>query len=286
MRRICALWLLLVCLPGLALAEGVIFYPRDEAPSLFIGGDAPLEIYFINVAAADAIFVRQGSHTLLVDGGTRGTSARVTDTLARLGVERLEYVLNTHPHDDHIGGLYAVLDAFPVRTYLCAETFRDHPANRAFLQGREVPVRVLKDGDTIPFGETTIMVYQEDDLRLGENDCSLMLHIRYGARAALLTADVGYNGQYTLAARLGEALAADVLKMPHHGLDSLRRELFDAVSPKLAVFTNHPLSIEREIARADARGLPSLCTPMGTISAMTDGVFWTVRRLAPAPQRD
>ncbi|MDF1566375.1 MAG: ComEC/Rec2 family competence protein, partial [Deltaproteobacteria bacterium] len=128
---------------GLALlALGVLLWPTGVArPPL-----APLELTFLDVGHGDAVLIRTAAGDLLVDGGGdhRGALAvgerRVVPALRALGVDRLEAVFLTHPHPDHLGGLEAVLEAFPVGAlYLSGEGLED----RSALGGPPSPLAAL-----------------------------------------------------------------------------------------------------------------------------------------------
>ncbi len=78
-----------------------------------------LSVHFIDVGQGDCALIETQGHYMLIDGGERGSEAAVIKYLKRLKVQRLDYVVATHPHSDHIGGLaYGVLEEFPVGTII------------------------------------------------------------------------------------------------------------------------------------------------------------------------
>lgn len=207
-------WLaLLACLSG--CAEGA---PRTPPPAADAAPAAePLEMRFLDVGQGDAVLLREAGRTVLVDAGP---SDRVVARLRALGVESIDLLVASHNHADHIGGMDAVLDSFPVRAYLD----NGYPATTR-IQAR-VLERVEAEGATylaptprtISLGEARIRVIPAPEGVAGDeqNDRSLALLVERGRFRALLTGDSEVE-------LLNALLAAspppdvDVLKAPHHG---------------------------------------------------------------------
>lgn len=270
----------LACLSPFAVGEEIVFFDLEPpAPR------HTLEVHFINVACADCILLRLGTHTLLLDSGNRSESGRVTAYLEAQGVERLEYVMESHPHSDHIQGFQDVLESVEVETYLRPSLFEDYESDdftrlNALLDARGVPVQTLRHGDTIPFGEATLTCYQWQNPEARVNNRSMLLHVQYGERSVLLTGDIENHAQKALAEELGEGLRADILKMPHHGLAAYTIELHRAVEPRLALITNTRgvEAVEQVICSLTRREVPYRLVTKGTIVALTQGTEWTIRQ--------
>ena len=76
--------------------------------------EGELLLTMIDVGQADSFFLKQGEHTLLIDCGTRSTGSDVVEYLKNQGIEKIDYVFGTHPHEDHMGGMYDVITNFEI----------------------------------------------------------------------------------------------------------------------------------------------------------------------------
>lgn len=280
-RRLLIL-LLALLLPIAALAEAppVIRYLDADDPRPAIG-EGLLEMHLIDVASADCILLRMGDRTMLVDSGNRGTANRVLDYLQSIGVDRLDYVFATHPHTDHIAAFAEIMRAVPVGMYIQPEMFAYFHSGvndelMAVTDELGIPKLYTHSGVMMMFGEATLAFYQWEDSTATINDRSMIVLVRLGRRAALLAADIENNGQKALAAAYGDALRADIIKMPHHGLAAYMRELHAAVKPSLVTYSNVKSKIQRNIGLTEQRGVDWMLTTNGTIVAVTDGETWTV----------
>lgn len=209
----------------------------------------------------DFLSVGQGESTLLTfdtgrrmlidgggalhDGGWDPGKRLLIPCLRRMGVKRIDYMVLSHPHPDHLQGLRAVVEALPVGEFW--ETGvegdgDDYRALKGILAQRHVPVRRL-DADVPPFqipgAAITIL---SPDLKMFPatlprdlNEASLVMRIDAGRFSALFTGDIG-TATESLLLRQPDRLRATVLKVPHHGSrHSAMPEFFRAVSPQLAL---------------------------------------------------
>jgi competence protein ComEC len=253
----------LVCLLSLDLAGAL--RPRvrwavalSAACSAFLafpvfasGADDGLELDFIDVGQGDAIALRTpAGRWILVDAGPRDErmdagEKRVLPFLRARGVERLEAIVLTHPHADHIGGAPAVMRALPVGRLIepglavgsplyleTLETAQEHGVVwTAARQGRTLTVDGVRLDFVWPAAETL-------DVATDANEISAVIHLRYGSFTALLTGDAEAPAEHEMVRRYGAGLRSQVLKSGHHGSStSSSEELLDAVRPDLAVIS-------------------------------------------------
>ncbi len=278
-----ALALLLAALPALA-ESGMIAYPGKDDPKPALGTDDLLEIHLINVQAADAILLRMGEHTMLIDSGRYRTYERITDYLKTLGIDELEYAFLTHPHDDHIGGFTKILNTVPVGTFLRAPLYDDFKSDlvtklNKLLATKNIPAQTVDNGTVMSFGGATLTFMQWQKPNAAQNNRSMILKVEYGDRAILLCADIENQAQVALAEEYGNELRADIIKLPHHGLAPYMPELHEAVQASLATISNVKSDKIYDVLRScEKRGVRWELTTKGTMICATDGTAWQVWR--------
>ena len=279
MRRILLMLALLLVCAQAACAE--VFFcepPGDWAQR------AVLEWSAFDVNAGDAMLLRCGGESMLVDGGTVRHGGQLEQMLAARGVSGVNRMLFTHMHDDHAGGLIHLLEAdFPVgellHGYSDAALERDEYGQRVLqlAQARGLPVHRVGEGDRLTLGGARIAICQSD-VRRDANARSLVLHVTFGSCALLLCADISGVAQHDLAQRLPEgALRAELIKLPHHSLTPAVPEFLDKVTPVAAVVANRSRGADsRAVSQLEYRKLTALFAGDGSVNAVTDGTDWYV----------
>ena len=199
-------------------------------------------ITFLDVGQGDATLLRDGAHAVLIDGGTDG--AGLVRQLRRLGVGRLDMIVATHPHSDHIGGLDLAAEAFSAQRVLLSDL---PPADEADSLCYQRLLALAADGQTVLLHPKDGEEYDAGDIHLQffaptpqageENDRSLVLLADVGGAAVLVTGDAGREEEMALLAA-GRPLDADLLKVGHHGSGTSSSPAFlQAVSPAYAVIS-------------------------------------------------
>ena len=213
-----------------------------------------LTVTFLDVGQGDAAVVEApGGSVMLIDGGgTRDgqfdTGARIVEPFLRAkGISRLDVVALSHPHPDHLNGLFRILQRFPVGAFWSSGDDGRNPEYRrliALAQARGVPTpevapMALGGARVVPLGPFLDgRVAPPPGLTV--NDASLVLRVTFAGRSVLFAGDLEADGEGELAGRraLGQTVRSDVLKVPHHGSrTSSSDELLDAVEPELAVMS-------------------------------------------------
>ena len=194
-------------------------------------------VAFFDVGQGDAIAIRSGRTTILVDGGPK---RRILPLLADRGIRRVDLVILTHAHPDHCEGLAAVvseLGAGAVR--VSPHRFRGACAARIIEATRRTrtPLFLLRDGERLELGDLSLEVALAGlrFRRAAENNSSAVLRLTAGGRTFLLTGDIEREAELALSDR---DLRADVLKVAHHGSrSSTSTALLEAVRPRTAVIS-------------------------------------------------
>ena len=289
MKRILALLLLLMlALPVMAEESAPVLIDRVTDPEAyadfaFAEDAALLEITFPQMVDCDAILLQCGGETMLVDACKQAYSERIINLCKQLGVTRIDKVVNTHPHEDHIGGFRDVIKEIEVgELWICfPETVNNHMKN-AVKQANNagIPVKTYADGDVFTLGGATIEVWKLEGKTSEMNDCSAQMKLTYGERTFLMTADLETNGQKKMLELKGDALDADILKYPHHGIQVLVEEYREAVSPLFMVITNnHRQTAGWKWINSSKNDIPFAYTVPNLVHLTTDGTTWIVEKL-------
>lgn len=256
--RVLALLLLLSCF----VRVGVAAVSRRRAQKA-----EGLSLYVLDVGQGDAILLRANGETLLVDCGPFSAESQLRVILHDLGVQKLDYFLVTHPHEDHYGNARTVLSEFtPGQVILPAET----GSEEAYL----LFVSELKQKGTTAVTAQTGMCFSfggaEAEVLLSGfgqgNNGSTVLCVTYGETTVLLTGDLEKEGEAALLSSCPQKLSCDLLKVGHHGSDSSGSpEFLAAAAPRMAAIS---------CGTGNSYGLPDVGT-LSRLSALECRIYRT-----------
>jgi competence protein ComEC len=196
-----------------------------------------IDIWFFNVGYGDATLVREGTHSVLIDGGYPLVTDYLLKALKTLHIKNLEAAILTHPHPDHIGGLYGIMvSGIQVQKVISSYPL-DHPEMpegfRKFVVSANIPCEIAKRGDYLNFGDRIrFWVCNPDSLEADMNDSSLVLKLEDFGGGLLLGSDIGEKKQNELAKKFGNKLRSKILKCPHHG-GYADEKFIEAVQPEI-----------------------------------------------------
>jgi competence protein ComEC len=232
--------------PRRAVVAGAVALPvLVWSTALGTGPPAGLVVRFFDVGQGDAALVTSpGGANVLVDGGP--DDQMVATELAALGVKRLDVVIATHPHADHIIGLPTVLSRVPVGLVLepgCPDTSAIQAELDRAIASEGVPVRHPRMGDSFSVGDLRLDVLSPDrcwtNTESDANNDSLVVVVTFLEDTILFAGEPEEPAQEVLL-EAEVSLVADVLKVPHHGAATSLPELFPAVDPQVAVVSVGP----------------------------------------------
>ncbi len=240
-----------------------------------------LKVHFIDVGQADSALLICNDKTMLIDGGNVEDSSRVVSYLAKHNIDYLDYVVCTHAHEDHVGGLSGPLSVMDVGTIYAPLTEEDTRAylnfkNKAEENGVEIVHPDCKEVFYLGDGKVEILGPVSEETN-NLNNTSIVLKITYGETSFLFTGDAEYEEEQDII-NMGYDLSADVLKVGHHGAENSSSYTFlREVMPEYAVISvgkdnkySHPS--ENTLSRLRDVGAKVYRTDLqGDITFLSDG---------------
>ena len=240
-----------------------------------------LVVYFLDVGQADAAILQCGDEVMMIDGGESSDSSLIYSYLTKtLGITHIDYMIATHPHADHIGGLSGALNACSVGVVYSPVTSYDSKQFSSLVkytqkQGRDLTVPEV--GDSFAFGDAQVQFLSPAMEYSNVNDCSIVVRITHGSNTFLFAGDAEWDAEHDMLSS-GYDLSATVLKVGHHGSDTSSSYVFlREVMPKYAVIScgegnsyGHPT--EAVLSRLRDAGTQVFRTDLqGGIMCVSDG---------------
>ncbi len=204
-------------------------------PSVVTSGS--IEMHVIDVGQGDSVLIKSERSALLIDAGPNSSQDRLVSYLRAQGIEKLDCLVLTHPHEDHIGGADLVLESFVTDTVLMP----DHSAStRAFenlldaIEARSLSITIPRRGDKFVLDNISYTVLSPSESDYEEtNDYSIGLKIEFGETSFVLTGDAEKLSEGEMLDYFGAGfLDCDVFKAAHHGsTTSNSKKFIEALSP-------------------------------------------------------
>lgn len=252
-----------------------------------INSNADIKLHFLDVGQGDCTIITCDNESLIIDGGPPAASQYVYWYIREnLGIDEFQYMIASHPHEDHLGGLSAALNSAVIGVIMSPVKEWDSRAFRSMvkyanLQG--TPIIVPEEGDVFSLGEGTITILSCWPEAWDVNCMSIVCRIDYHDLSFLFTGDAEDMLEYILVDTEAD-LSADVLKVGHHGSStSTTQEFLDMVKPRYAVIScgqnneyGHPRKevLERlstaSVFRTDRQGTITMTSDGKTINITTE----------------
>lgn len=203
-------------------------------------------VHYINVGQGDSELIQVNGKNMLIDAGPRANEKDIISYLDKLKIKKLDYVIATHPHEDHIGNMTNIINKYEIGKFYAPKvehTTRTFENMVKALKKNNLKINVIKEGtDTIDLGKNTkVLVYSPKADGYGKNtdlnDYSPIIKVEYGNNSFLFTGDAEKTEEnYVL--EKGYNLRADVLKLGHHGSSTSTTEKFlKAVNPSIGIIS-------------------------------------------------
>ncbi len=207
-----------------------------------VPADSKFEVHFIDVGQADSALILCDGKAMLIDGGNAPDSNIIYTYLEKHNVNYLDYIVCSHAHEDHVGGLSGALNyakvgvAFAPVTEYNSRAFKNFVSN---LDKQGISITVPKTNDTFMLGSAkcTVLSCKPKTGSVSTNNTSIVIRIEYGETSFLFTGDAEREVEKELVDR-GAPLKSAVLKVGHHGSDTSSTYPFiNAVMPEYAVIS-------------------------------------------------
>ena len=252
---------------------------QEEEAKAKVEGE--LKVHFLDVGQGDSALIMAGSNAMLIDAGDRGYGSGIVSYLKNQGVKKLNYLILTHPHADHIGGAVAVVNAFEIDRIIMpkvSHTTQTFENMLVAIDNKGMKITTPNSGDEYELGSAKFKILGPNSSSYKSlNDYSVVTRVVFGNTAFLFTGDAESTSESQILSKAFE-IKSDVLKVGHHGSDTSTSDSFlKSVSPKYAVISvgrgnkyGHPTQLV--LGRLQNQGVEVYRTDeVGTIVATSDG---------------
>lgn len=248
----------------------------EEVP---VTAEERLEVTFIDVGQADSILLENEGHYMLIDAGNNEDGPKLVNYFKKQNISNFDYVIGTHPHEDHIGGLDDVIENFNIETFYMPDVITTTKTFEDVLDAlgeKNMSLSIPKTNATFKLGDATVKVLyvgteEESDL----NNTSVVLKVTYQNISFLFTGDASTKVEEQLNK---SDLQSTVLKVGHHGSSTATNEEFlNTVNPQYAVIS---VGVDNQYEHPHTTVLNTLASHNittyrtdqdGTIKMITDG---------------
>ncbi len=197
-----------------------------------------LNVLFFKVGQADCELIISNNQTMLIDAGNRNDGEKIVNALKGLGISKIDYVIGTHVHEDHIGGMSYIVDSMDIGKfylpYNTTSTSSYYEKLLTSLTNKSMSIEQASVGDKFNLGNTTceIMSVRNDEPE-NINEESIVLELTYGTQKFLFMGDAEETNE-----KLRNWNDIDVLKVGHHGSNtSSSTEFLKQVLPEIAIIS-------------------------------------------------
>lgn len=258
-----------------------LFSCSDDAgkATAALPAEGEMAIHFIDVGQADCTLLVSEGEAMLVDAGNREDDDLIISYLHELGIDELEYIVFTHPHEDHIGSGEAIIDEFPVEKIFMLDEYDEGVEGYLYdaIAEEGIDAEAPSVGEEVPFGECIVEFLGPVEEYSDANDDSICLKVVHGENSVLFTGDAGSAPERDMI-EAGSELEADILQAGHHGSSASNSYFFLRESnPRYVVISceednmyGHPH--EEAMSRFNDLGAEVFRTDtQGTVIAVSDG---------------
>lgn len=199
-----------------------------------------MEVHFMDVGQGDAALITCDGQSMLIDAGDNTKGTAIQNYLQKQRIEKLNYLILTHPDADHIGGAPVIITKFDIDKVFMSNFEKDNKTYQKLIQAldnKRVKYTTPQVGTQYKLGTAEITILAPNNKYDNPNDASIALIIQNGNTRFLFTGDAGEEAEQDILAN-GIDISADVYKAGHHGSrTSTSQDFFEAVKPVSAVIS-------------------------------------------------
>lgn len=221
------------------------------------GTDYDMQVHFIDVGQGDSALIVSDGNVILIDAGENDKGKTVVDYIKKLGITKIDMLISTHPHSDHMGGLDTVINTFEIGKIVMPKlqdsivpTTKTYTGFLTAVAEKGLKITPAKPGEEYTFGKGLLKILGPVGEFESLNDSSVLAKFTYDNNSFLFTGDMEKTAEKATLLEKNIDLKADVLKVAHHGSStSTTKEFLKAVSPQYCIIPvgddnsyNHPSS--------------------------------------------
>jgi Predicted hydrolase (metallo-beta-lactamase superfamily) len=238
---------------SISFAVFIFKFLNNNSNIIYAPEEGKMIVYYLDVGQGDSILIQVNKKNLLIDSGPKSDKKKLLYYLSKINIDKLDYIIATHPHEDHIGNMSEIIDNYNVLNFYAPKvesTTKTFEQMIDSLKAKNLKINVIKKGtNSINLGENTkVTVFSPTkDYYEDLNNYSPIIKIQYGETSFLFTGDAQKDIEKEMIAS-NENISADVLKVGHHGSStSTTKEFLNKVRPYIGVISvgtdnsyNHP----------------------------------------------
>ena len=269
------------------LAFIFLFSTISFAPKKNLSLKNKMLVHYIDVGQGDSMLIQVNGKNLLIDSGPKESKSKILSYLDSISISKLDYIVSTHPHEDHIGNMSAIIDKYKLGSFFAPKVEYTTSSFEKMIESlvrKNLKINVIKaDSNTIDLGEgTKVTVFSPfNETYSNINDYSPIIKIEYGNNSFLFTGDASNDLEDKVLSK-NPNLKSDVLKIGHHGsATSTSKSFLNAINPSIAVISvgvgnkyDHPTSKTLDLLNSTNVQIYRTDT-YGTILLSSDGTTIT-----------
>ena len=215
------------------------YLKKDEKhENVVLNDKEDFKIYYIDVGEADCTLIKNNNEYALIDAGNNQDGLKLVEYFKSLGITKFKYVIGTHLHEDHIGGMDYIIKNFDIEHYYMPDVTSEYMTFTEVvdsLKEKDVKWEVPEIDSTFNIGEAkfTVLWISKDEEEI--NDTSIVLKLDFKNTSYLFTGDATKNVELKI---LDKDIKSDILKVSHHGSsDASSAQFLKLVEPKYAIIS-------------------------------------------------
>lgn len=258
------------------LSNDEITIEKEENKKTDSNNTDVVKVEYIDVGQADAILIENNKKYMLIDAGNNEDGDLLVNYFKDKNITDFEYVVGTHPHEDHIGGMDNIIKNFNIKNYYmpdCYTTTKTFEELLDALEEKNLSFETPDIDSEFRLGDALFKVLYTGTDKRDLNNTSIVLRMTYKDVSFMFTGDATNTTEKKI---LAKDLQSDVLKVGHHGSQySTSDEFLDKVNPKYAIIsvgTGNVYDHPKDITLNKLKGIEVHRTDKeGTIRVISDG---------------